>query len=138
MNEVRIKQINGYHLEALNEDDNSVSIDASSQIGGTGKGMRPMQMLLAALGGCSTIDVITILNKQKQKVSGIKVNLKGDREKKKTGATIYKQIAVHFELKGNLDPKKVEKAIDLSLSKYCSVAKSLNPSTQITFSFEIL
>ncbi|MGE0772200.1 MAG: OsmC family protein [Cyclobacteriaceae bacterium] len=138
MNKIRIKQINSFHMEAVNEDGNSVSIDAASQIGGTGKGMRPMQVLLSALGGCCYIDVLSILGKQKQFVKNIHLTLEGAREKKKTGANIYKTIHIHFEMKGDLDASKVERAIDLSLNKYCSVAMSLSEKTTITYSFEIV
>lgn len=137
MNEIKIKQIAGYHLEAINEEGNTASIDAAPTIGGTGKGMRPMQMLLASLGGCSTIDILSILKKQKQVVKDINLTLQGERAPK-GGANPYKSINIHFQLKGDLSKVKVAKAIDLSVTKYCSVIKTLDASVAVSYTFEII
>ncbi len=78
---IELKRLNdSFHLEAVNESGKTVHFDAAPDIGGTNQGMRPMQMLLAVLGGCSTIDVISILKKQKQDVRDIRVTVTGERE----------------------------------------------------------
>lgn len=125
------------HLEASNEDGQTVSIDGAPSVGGENRGMRPMQLLLSALGGCSTIDVIQILKKQRQPLEDIHVRIDGDRQKDVV-PSLFEKIHVHFTLKGDLDEKKVQRAISLSLEQYCSVAKTLEKTAEITYSFEIV
>ena len=138
MIKVELSRISGdFHLEAVNDNGNSLTIDASPEIGGTNKGMRPMQLLLAAMGGCSSIDVISILKKQKQELKDIKITVTGEREKDAV-PSLYNEVHVHFKLYGNLDQDKVQKAVSLSVEKYCSVAKTLEPTAKVTYSFEII
>ena len=125
------------HLQASNEDGQTVNIDGAPSVGGENLGMRPMQLLLSALGGCSTIDVIQILKKQRQPLEDIQVRLDGERQKDAT-PSLFEKIHVHFTLKGDLDEKKVQRAISLSLEQYCSVAKILEKTAEITHSFEIV
>lgn len=127
----------GYHLEAKNEQGRSVHIDASPDIGGKNEGMRPMQLLLAALGGCSGVDIINILKKQKQDLRDIKITVTGERQKDAV-PSLYTEAHVHFRFFGNLDKEKVQKAVVLSVDKYCSVAKTLEKTAKITHSFEII
>ena len=135
---IEIKRLNdAFHLEAVNEMGNTVHIDAAPDIGGTNQGMRPMQMLLAVLGGCSTIDVISILRKQKQDVKDIRITVTGEREQDAI-PSLYKQIHILFKLYGNLDEDKVRKAVSLSVDKYCSVARILEKTANITYDFKIL
>lgn len=138
MIKVELSRISGdFHLEAFNENGNSLTIDASPEIGGTNKGMRPMQLLLAAMGGCSSIDVISILKKQKQELKDIKITVTGERQKDAV-PSLYTEVHVHFKLYGHLDHDKVQKAVSLSVEKYCSVAKTLEPTAKVTYSFEII
>lgn len=127
----------GFHMEATNEQGNTLHMDASPDIGGTNLGMRPMQVLLTALGGCSTIDVINILKKQRQDLKDIKITVTGEREKDAV-PSLYTDVHTHFQLYGDLDRDKVEKAVTLSVEKYCSVAKTLEKTAKITYSFEII
>jgi putative redox protein len=138
MIKININRLNdGFHMEATNEQGNSVHIDASPDIGGTNKGMRPMQMLLAAMGGCSSIDLINILKKQRQDLKDIKVTVTGEREKDAI-PSLFTDVHAHFQLFGDLDRDKVEKAVMLAVEKYCSVAKTLEAKAKITYSFEII
>ena len=138
MTKIDIKRVSDtFHLEATNDSGNTLHMDASPDIGGTGKGMRPMQLLLAALGGCSSVDLISILKKQKQELKDIHITVSGNREADAVPA-LYADAHIHFMLVGNLDKEKVEKAIILSVEKYCSVAKTLEKSATITHSFEII
>lgn len=135
---IELSRLNdGFHMEAVNELGNTVHIDAAPDVGGTNKGMRPMQLLLAAMGGCSSIDIINILKKQKQDLRDIKVTVTGEREKD-TIPSLYVNVHAHFRLYGNLDPIKVQKAVSLSVEKYCSVAKTLEKTAKVTYSIEIL
>ena len=125
------------HMEAVNEEGGIIHLDGSRSIGGINGGMSPMQLLLAAAGGCSTIDVMSILKKQKQEPKGILVNIEGDRQSVETWSE-FKTIHLHYTLAGDLDRKKVERAIDLSVGKYCSVSKALEKTSEITWSFDIV
>lgn len=135
---IELSRLNdGFHFEAKNEQGNVVHLDASPDIGGTNQGMRPMQMLLAAMGGCSAIDVINILKKQKQPLRDVKVTVNGEREPDVI-PSLYTSVHAHFKLYGELDKDKVSKAVSLSVEKYCSVAKTLEAKAKITYSFEII
>ena len=123
-----------YRFKATNETGNEILMDASPNIGGEGKGMRPMQLLLAALGGCSSVDIISILRKQKQELESVEIEVNGDREPVGVeGYSLFKNIEVHFILKGNVDKDKVDRAVKLSMEKYCSVTKTLEPTANITY-----
>src|SRR5688572_3500018 len=138
MIKIELKRLNNaFHFEAANENGNSVHIDASPDIGGTNQGMRPMQMVLAAMGGCSAIDVVNILKKQKQDLKDIKITITGEREKDAV-PSLFTEVHAHYKLFGPIDKDKAEKAVSLSVDKYCSVAKTLEKTAKVTYSFEII
>ena len=138
MIKIELSRLNdGFHMEAENEQGNTIQMDASPDIGGTNQGMRPMQLLLAAMGGCSSIDLINILKKQKQPLKDLKVTITGEREKDVV-PSLYTEVHAHFRLFGNLDRDKVQKAVSLSVEKYCSVAKTLEKTAKVTYSFEVI
>jgi len=130
------RQNNAYHMLASNDESNTVSIDGSPEIGGEGKGMRPMQLILSGIGSCSAIDVISILKKQKQDLQDIKIEVTGDREEGKV-PSVFTKIHLHFRVFGDLDEAKVARAIKLSMDQYCSVSKMLEKSVDITYDYEI-
>jgi putative redox protein len=134
---ITLERQNGtVHLQAFNEDGASIDIDGSPSLGGKNKGLRPMQLLLAGIGGCSTMDIINILNKQKEPLDDIRVVVDGERQQDKV-PSLFEQIHVHFILKGDLNEKKVKRAIDLSMNTYCSVSKIIEKTARITYSYEI-
>ncbi|MFM7851372.1 MAG: OsmC family protein [Flammeovirgaceae bacterium] len=120
-------------MEAVNDLGNKIVMDGSPG----DHGMRPMQVLLAAMGGCSAVDVVTILKKQREPLKDIKITVTGEREKDQVPA-LYTQVNAHFKLYGKIDIEKAEKAVALSVSKYCSVAKTLEKSATITYSVEVI
>ena len=128
-----------FHFQAKGASEIVVNIDAAEAIGGKNQGARPMELLLMGLGGCTSIDVILILKKQRQALEDSKLVIEGDREKiEGTEMSPFRKINIHFILKGNLDAKKVEKAIELSMEKYCSATAQLSCSAQITHTFELV
>jgi putative redox protein len=134
---INIKRIDDdFNMEATNEDGNTLLMDGAPDIGGHGKGMRPMQLLLAAVGGCSAIDVILILKKQKQIIESFEIEVDGEREKIED-YSLFKNICLHFKIKGEVDPDKAERAVKLSVEKYCSVSKTLEPTAKITYKISI-
>lgn len=135
---IELNRLNdAFHMEAVNEQGKTVHIDASPDIGGTNQGMRPMQLLLAAFGGCSSIDIINILKKQKQPLKDLKVTITGEREKDVV-PSLFTEVHAHFKFYGELDKEKVQRAVSLGVEKYCSVAKTLEYKAKITYSFEII
>jgi putative redox protein len=130
---INIKRLdNDFHMEAVNEDGNTISMDGAETIGGHKLGFRPMQLLLAGVGGCSAIDIIMILKKQKQEIESFDVEVEGEREKIEE-YSLFRDIVIHFKMKGKIDRDKAERAIKLSLEKYCSVSKTLEPTAKITY-----
>lgn len=127
----------GFHMEAGNEEGGKIRIDGDRKIGGLEGGMSPMQLLLAGAAGCSAIDVISILEKQKQPLEDLSVEVTGDRIKNVIGYSEYKTIHMQFTLTGSLDEKKVARALSLSITKYCSVSKALEKGSTITYDFTI-
>src|ERR1041385_3312710 len=113
-----------FQFEAKNETGNSVVFDIGVEDGGKGKGIRPMQSMLMALGGCSAIDVILILKKQKQEITSFKMEIEGEREKGKT-PSLWENAKAVFYLEGKIDPEKAKRAVELSMEKYCSVSATL-------------
>ena len=122
-----------FHFEAKGASPIPVQIDAAEGIGGHNAGARPMELLLMGLGGCTAIDVILILKKQRQVIEDFQIRVQGDREKiEGTEKTPFYQINIQFELKGQIDGLKALKAIQMSMDKYCSATAQLEPSATIT------
>jgi uncharacterized OsmC-like protein len=111
-------------------------MDGSPEVGGQNKGLRPMQLLLASIGGCSSIDIISILQKQRQGLRDIKIEIEAHRQTDVTPA-LFSNITVHFILFGDIDENKAQKAVELSMDKYCSVARILEKTCDIKYSYEI-
>ncbi|MDA3893119.1 MAG: OsmC family protein [Salinivirgaceae bacterium] len=124
------------NLKATNEDGISILMDGSPEVGGQNKGLRPMQLLLASIGGCSSIDIISILQKQRQGLRDIKIEIEAHRQTDVTPA-LFSNITVHFILFGDIDENKAQKAVELSMDKYCSVARILEKTCDIKYSYEI-
>ena len=134
---IELKRVNeAVHMIAYNEDGNEIHIDGAPDIGGKGQGFRPMQLLAAGAGSCSSIDIISILKKQRQPLVDLQVLIKAKREESKV-PSLFQTIHLHYILTGDLDGSKVEKDLELSLEKYCSVVKILEKTAKITYSYEI-
>lgn len=127
----------GVAMEAVNESGKKILMDGSPADGGHDLGMRPMQTLLAAMGACSAVDVINILRKQREDLKDIKITVTGERQKDVT-PSLYTEVHAHYKLFGNISEDKARKALDLSVGKYCSVAKTLEKTARVTYSFEII
>jgi putative redox protein len=126
-----------YHFAIKNASGNTVETDASTDIGGGDAALRPMELLLAGLSSCSSIDVVLLLQKMRQPLIDIRVDIKAERRENEI-PSLFEKIHLHFVLYGALEHEKVEKAIDMSIDKYCSVAKILEKTCTITWDFEIL
>ncbi len=126
-----------FGFEAKDMHGHSVRMDTSDETGGDNYGVRPMQMLLMGLGGCSAIDIVAILKKQRQQVDDFKIEIEGEREHGKE-PSLWKHVKVHYFLKGKIDSEKAKRACELSMGKYCSVAASLlGAGTKITWKVKV-
>jgi putative redox protein len=115
----------------------TIKMDAHPSVGGDDDGFRPLELLLVGLGGCTSMDVVSILRKKRQELKGFEVQLHADRAKEHPH--VFTDITINYIIRGrNIDPKAVQRAIELSATKYCSAQAMLDQSTTITSSFEII
>ena len=134
--EIKLKRKNDkFNFEATNEGGQIVEIDANPAIGGEGKGFRPMEMMLVGLGGCSGIDMVNILTKQKEALADIQIDINATRRSEEP--PIFDVIDINFRLYGELNEQKVQRALNLTFEKYCSVANILSRSAKINFTYTI-
>ena len=128
MIKIEINRVSGeFGFEATDSLGHVAKMDTSPETGGENYGIRPMQMLLMGLGGCSGIDVVNILKKQRQDLQDIKMTIEAEREQGKE-PSIWIKANIHFHLQGPIDPDKAQRAVELSMDKYCSVAETLRRS----------
>ncbi|WP_374458683.1 OsmC family protein [Chryseobacterium taeanense] len=128
---ITLNRINGDFLfECTNSQGNSIFLDNTTQPGA--KGVSPMESVLMAVAGCSGIDVVSILKKQRQEITDFKAEVEGERIPV-DDAKLFKSIKVKFLLEGNIDAQKAFKAAQLSFEKYCSVSKTLEPNVEIGY-----
>ncbi|MEX8546819.1 MAG: OsmC family protein [Mucilaginibacter sp.] len=125
-----------YHFEALNEQGNTLNMDSSPAIGGENQGFRPMETLLAGLGGCSAIDMISILKKQKEPLEDLQISINGKRFEGKE-PSLFETIDIEFHVFGQVNEAKIQRALELTFDKYCSVAQILNKTAKINFSYKL-
>ena len=115
----------------------SVVMDGPPDSGGRNLGIRPMEMVLLGMGGCTAFDVVLILKRQRQLITDCQVELSSERAD--TEPKVFTKIHVHYIVKGKaLDAKKVAHAVDLTAEKYCSVSIMLAKSVDVTHDFEII
>jgi putative redox protein len=137
MVEARVTLVADMHFEGSASSGHKLAMDAEDESGGHNKGFRPMELLLVGFGGCSGMDVISILRKKRQNVTGLELNVKGERAD--SHPHVYKDIHIEFVVKGKgVDKVAVERALNLSLEKYCSVGATLGKTGTITHSYKIV
>ena len=127
----------GSTFEGVSGSGHRVTMDVAPEVGGRNLGLRPMEMVLLGLGGCTAIDVLHMLRKGRQPITDMRVEL--DAERADDVPKVFTRIHLHFVLTGaGLDPHKIERAINLSASKYCSASMMLNKTAEMTHDFEIV
>ncbi len=132
---ISLKRINdNYLFETVNERGNIVLLDNKTD--DEPKGSSPMDLLLRGIAGCSSIDIVMILRKQNHELEDLRVEVDGYRE---DGAipNVFKKIQLDFILKGDVPKAKVERAVKLSMDKYCSVSKMLEKAAEISYSVSL-
>ena len=114
----------------------SVQLDSSPDVGGDNSGFRPFELVLVGLAGCTAMDVISILRKMRQDVTAYEVHAHAERATEHPRKFLH--ITVEYDITGrNLDPAMVQKAIDLSVTRYCGVQASLDPAIKVEHLFTI-
>ena len=135
--EVRIKWVEGMMFLGESESGHAVVLDGPPELGGKNMGVRPMEMLLLGMGGCSSIDVMQILQKGRQNVTDCVAEITADRVD--TVPKVFSKIHLHFIVTGkDLKEAVVARAIKLSAEKYCSASIMLEKAVDITHDFEIV
>lgn len=114
----------------------TMKIDIPADQGGHGDGLRPMQTVLAALCGCSAVDVVSILKKQRQPLADLLIKVDGERQKGVEPA-LWEKVHLLFQISGDVDPTKAARAVQLSIEKYCSVAETLRRAGTV-ISWEVM
>ena len=132
MNVILERINNDYLFEVSNSNGHRVLLDNKSKKFGSVKGISPMELLLMGLAGCSSIDVVAILNKQKINPTSIKMRVSGERNESEIPA-LFHTINVEVFLEGDFKSEKARRAVDLSFEKYCSVSKTLEKTAKINY-----
>ena len=127
----------GSQTIVTDEQNNAIPLYLPEVAGGTATGVRPMQMLIMGLGGCAAVDILMILKKQRQEVTVFSIEIEADREKDKEPA-LWTNAHIVFSFSGKIDESKAQKAIELSMEKYCSVAETLRRAgAELTWALDI-
>jgi len=133
----RVKWVEGKVMVGESGSGHAVVMDGPPESGGRNLGLRPMEMLLIGMGGCTEFDVMMILGKSRQDVTACEVQLEAERADEEP--RVFTKIHAHFVIHGrNLSPKHVERAISLSAEKFCSASIMLGKTAEITHDYEIV
>ncbi len=133
---VKLERVNdAVHFVGSNEDGTEVHFDGAAEIGGEGLGVRPMQGFLMSLAACSSIDVVLLLKKMRQKVVDFSVDVQGERVD--TVPKTFRTIHLHYRLSGEIKPEKLEKVLEMAVHQLCSVSKMVEKNVEITYSYAI-
>jgi len=130
---VALEQINdAVQFRAQNDSGYDFAIASTDEM----EGVSPMEMIALGVGGCSSIDILTILEKQRQSVDDFSVDVDGERATDE-GPAVFTSLHVHYRVDGEVEPEKVRRAIELSLDKYCSVSHMLEATVPISYAFTV-
>lgn len=133
----RVKWVENVCFMAESESGHAMIMDGSPDIGGRNMGPRPMEMLLMGAGGCTSVDVVMIMKKSRQDVTGCEVEVSAERATEHP--KVFTKIHMHFTVRGrNLKADVVERAIKLSAEKYCSASIILGKTAEMTHDYEII
>ena len=136
--DVELKQLEGLTLIGKSGSNHLVTMDAGEDVGGNNSAIRPMEMMLISFGGCTGMDVISIL--QKKRVPFKKINMRLHADRAEEHPKVFTKIKVTFEIyadKDEIKSKDIERAIELSSTKYCSASNMLNKTAHITYDYQI-
>jgi len=133
----RLKLIENVCLLGEADSGHGIVIDGAPEIGGRNLGTRPMELVLIGLGGCSAMDVLSILKKQRQTVTDFMIEAQAQRREEEP--KVFTEIHLHYIIKGRgLKENHVKRALELSTQKYCSVSAMLDKTAKITYDYEMI
>ena len=134
---ISVNWVDGLLMVGKSDSGHTITMDGPPESGGENLGVRPMEMLLLGVAGCTMIDIVTTLKKMRQDLSHLETKINAERAT--DHPKVFTDIHIQFILKGqNLDEKKVDKAITLSAEKYCSASIMLGEMATITHDFEVI
>jgi putative redox protein len=134
---ISVNWVDGLLMVGKSDSGHTITMDGPPESGGENLGVRPMEMLLLGVAGCTMIDIVTTLKKMRQDLSHLETKINAERAT--DHPKVFTDIHIHFILKGqNLDEKKVDKAITLSAEKYCSASIMLGETATISHDFEVV
>ncbi len=133
---ISLRKIGACGFEVSDERGHAVVIDGPEKLGGTDMGMRPMEMFLAALASCSAVDVVMILGQQKQPLNDLRIQVEGERAD--AIPAVFAKIHLHFVAYGPVAENKLERAVKLSVEKYCSITKMLSTEVVVEHTTEVV
>jgi putative redox protein len=137
MTNAKVTYVRGLQFVGEASSGHAIVMDGNHEVGGHNTGLRPMELLLVGLGGCSGMDVISILKKKKQDITGLEINVKGEKAEKYPRN--FTEMDLEFVIRGrNISEDAVKRAVDLSMNKYCSVKATLEGSVKINFFYKII
>lgn len=137
MIEAKVTYVDGLQFVGEAASGHAIVMDGDKEVGGRNTGARPMELLLIGLGGCSGMDVVSILKKKKQEINGVEIKVKG--EKAENYPKKFTDIDIEFIARGrNVSDDAVKRAVELSMEKYCSVKATLEGSAKVTWSYKII
>jgi putative redox protein len=137
MTKAKVTYVDGMQFVGEADSGHAIVMDGNPETGGKNTGLRPMELLLVGLGGCSGMDIVSILKKKKQAISGIEINVNG--EKAESYPQKFIGIEIEFIVKGkNISEEAVKRAVHLSMEKYCSVKATLEGSASIDYTYTII
>ena len=134
---ISVNWVDGLLMVGKSDSGHTITMDGPPESGGENLGVRPMEILLLGVAGCTMIDVVTTLKKMRQDLSHLETKINAERAT--DHPKVFTDIHIQFVVKGkDLDPKKVDKAITLSAEKYCSASIMLGETATITHDFEVI
>ncbi|MCC6345974.1 MAG: OsmC family protein [Nitrospirales bacterium] len=137
MVQAKVKWVDGLQFVGEAASGHAIVLDADREVGGGNTGVRPTELLLIGLGGCSGMDVASVLQKKKQKISGVEMNVQG--KKAQDYPQKFTEIEIEFVVTGkDLSEEAVRKAVELSMTKYCSVKATLEGTAKISYRYRIV
>jgi putative redox protein len=133
---ISLKRKSGAQYYACNEAGEEIAIGGPPDVGDSEEGPRPMQLVLMGLAGCSAVDVQLILQRGRHQLDSLEIHI--DSERASTTPAVFEKIHLSFRAGGDFSLKKLERAVKLSMEKYCSVARMLESTAVITHSCELV
>ncbi|HBO83998.1 MAG TPA: osmotically inducible protein OsmC [Deltaproteobacteria bacterium] len=137
MIEAKVTYVDGLQFVGEAESGHAIVMDGDAGVGGRNTGLRPTELLLIGLGGCSGMDIVSTLKKKKQEINGVEIKVKG--ENAENYPKKFTDIDIEFIVRGrNVSEAAVKRAVELSMGKYCSVKATVEGSAKVTWSYKII